>query len=86
VPDPDHSRTLEALREEFRLAKKAFDNASDRFDAVNMDPRADSTQRIKAASRELDSARERFMKAVARLSEFTASGQIPEELDQPPKK
>jgi hypothetical protein len=86
VPDSEHSRILETLREEFRLAKKVFDNASERFDAVNMDPRADSTQRIKAASRELDSSRERFMKAVTRLSEFTAGGQIPAELDQPPKK
>ena len=86
MPDPDHSRTLEALREEFRLAKKEFDSASDRFDAVNMDPRADSTQRIKAASRELDSARERFMKAVTRLSEFVANGKIPDDLRQFPKK
>ena len=83
---PEHSRILETLREEFQLAKKVFDTASDRFDAVNMDPGPDSPQRIKSASRELDSARQRFMKAVTRLSEFTASGQIPEELDQPPKK
>ena len=86
MPDPDHSRILDTLREEFRLAKEVFDNASDRFDAVNMDPGPDSPQRIKTASRELDSARERFMKAVARLSEFVAKGQIPDDLSQSPKK
>jgi hypothetical protein len=80
VPEAEHSRILETLREEFRLAKKAFDNASDRFDAVNMDRSQDSPQRIMAASRELDSARERFMKAVARLSEFIAHGRVPDDL------
>jgi hypothetical protein len=51
-----------------------------------MDPGPDSPHRIKSASRELDSARERFMKAVTRLSEFVANGKIPDDLRQFPKK
>jgi hypothetical protein len=71
---------LETLREEFRLAKKVFDEATERFDAVCPNPSANSSHRIKAASRELDSARERFMKDVTRLNEFIAHGRVPDDL------
>ena len=80
MPPADQDRVSEILREDFRLAKKVFDEASQRFDEVSTHSGVDSGQRIKAASRQLDSARERFMKAVTRLNEFVAHGRVPDDL------
>jgi hypothetical protein len=77
---------MEILREDFRLARKAFDEASQRFDSVCTNPSPDSAQRSKIASRELDSARERLIEAVTRLNLFVTEGRVPDDLKRPPKK
>ena len=47
MPDAEHSRIFDTLREDFRLAKKVFDEATERFDAVCPNPGANSSHRIK---------------------------------------
>jgi hypothetical protein len=45
-------------------------------------PHPDGTQRIRNASRDLDSARREMMKAHTRLNEFIERGVVPEDLKQ----
>jgi hypothetical protein len=45
-------------------------------------PHPDGTQRIRNASRDLDSARREMMKAHTRLNEFVERGIVPEDLKQ----
>jgi len=45
-------------------------------------PHPDGTQRIRNASRDLDSARRQMMKAHTRLNEFVERGIVPEDLKQ----
>jgi hypothetical protein len=82
VPDPEHDRVLGTLREDFRLAKKVFDETSQQFDEIYMHASPDSGKRIKIVSRQLDSARERYMKAVTRLNLFVTHGRVPDDLKE----
>ena len=86
MPNAEHDRILGTLHEDFRLAKKVFGQASQGFDEVCTNPSTDSAQQTKVASRELDSARERFTKAVTRLNLFVTEGRVPDDLKHPPKK
>jgi hypothetical protein len=83
VQNVDRDRILGILREDYRLAKKVFDEASQQFDDVSTHPSADSAKRIKVVSRQLDSARERFMKAVTRLNLFVTIGRVPDDMKNP---
>ena len=80
MTDLEHDRFLELLHEDFRIAKKVFDQASQRFDEISLHPSSDAPRRAKNASRKLDSAREQFTNALTRLNLFVNEGRVPDEL------
>jgi hypothetical protein len=81
----DYETILAALNEESKIARLESEAASQNFDDVIRQvpsglPHPDGVQRIHNASRELSSARERFMASIDRTSKFVVHREVPEDL------
>jgi hypothetical protein len=77
----EHDSILEALCEEYRLAKLAYGEANHRFDSIRRDvpscsPDPDSMLRIQIAYTELNTVHWKFMQATERLNQYILDGQV----------